>query len=491
MPSPKIIVREFNFSNFVSSTVPFAVGVVGTAEKGEINERTLLTTPDQLVQNFGRAKIGYYGMMAAYQSLKVLGLVYFVRVAGDDKAKATINLGSVVTFTALQYGTYLNDFALQVTEESPGGTFTIEVINVPRDDEITETYRNVDLSNIEDMFNDNSNFFVASVSNPSGIISAGTYNATGGNDGLTDPDYVGEILGTTKSGLQLFRNWQECDIYALAVPGATEESVQAELIDIASDRQDILVYLDCPGNLTAQQAVDFHNGEGDYESRGTLASKFASIDAGWLKIWNPYSDDHEFVPPSVGNLFIAGFVAGNFNIWNAMAGAEYGRIPWATGVDVNYGEGERDFMTSVGTNRVNYMIDYPNWGIMRFEETTLSRDTSAYMSATSRYLLSHIRKAARATLPILQFKTNNQNLWNMFLNMFTPFMETLRGNDAFDTTTNEGYQLVADDTTTTAQDRNEFLMKTKLMIIPAKPAKVIYLDINILPSGANFSEFAA
>lgn len=483
MPSPKVIVREFNFSHYLSSMVDFGIGVVGVAEKGPVNVRTLVTTPDQLLNYFGRPLKGFWGMMACYQFLKIGNLVNFVRVAGTDATKAMVEISDstlTIDVKAKHVGSWYNRLGIIIADDGLGA-FTIYVMDINTENTYA-TYTEVTLDNIIEKMSDNDDIEVTLTG--TGTMPTGTFVLTGGDDGSVEPDYIGEILGTSRTGLQLFRNWRDVDVYATAVPGITTENVQVELLDIAGTRKDEVAFLDCPPDLTPAEAVDFHNGEGSFADRGTLQSLYGTIHYGWPRIWNPFSDEYEYVPPSVALLYAAGKTVAEFELWYAMAGLERGRLPWAMGVDVNAEEGDMDFMYDIKTNCINPIINYPGQGTVIWGQKTLSREMSARNRLNVRYVMIYILRAARSLLPSLIMKPNTELLWAEFNGAFDPFLSNLVARTGL-----IDYKLICDSSTTTAYDIDNYLMKAKIMVKPVKAAEVIIVDMNILSTGANFDEY--
>lgn len=584
MPSPKIIVREFDFSHYLRSLVDFPIGIVGIATKGPINDKTLVTTQDQLIESFGEPydpgnpDQAYHEVFAAYQYLKEGRQCWFVRVAGNDKAKADADhdnrvSGTAFTATAREYGSWFNKVDIEVSSSSTtqvtgeafgsgdGSTLTFNgtLINTPikagtvimelsspstvsaldngagvisgtgitgtidyDTGDVTLTFTTPPSGSEDILFSykyesafklvakngitgrilsqytgltlANLEATVGTEASPVDdyiVVSAGSgypkYQKTdmsGGADGLTAPDFVGEFTGFGSTGLQKFRSDVDTDIFAIAVPGNTDEEVIVSLIDIASDRKDCIATLDSPQSLTPSEAVDFHNGEGDFVTRGTVQSSYATMEYGWLRVYNPFKDDFQYVPPSAGRLYALAKTVADYELWYAVAGAIRGRLSWAANVEYGASEGERDYMYDTDTNSLNPVIDYPGYGIMLFGQKTLSRTNSALNRLNVRMLLIHIRRGLKSLAPALLFEPNDRILWNTFVGTVEPFLrgiQTRRG--LYD------FRVIADETTTTADDIDNGIMRAKVLVKPTRAAEVIIIDINVLRTGANFDEY--
>jgi uncharacterized protein len=108
--APGVYVREIDLSLYVPALSTTIVGMVGTAAKGPINERTYITSQQQFVEVFGRpdSAIGY-GSYAARQYLRRGRQLWYVRVAGPAAAKSDKMLSASKPITA------------EVIDSSPNG----------------------------------------------------------------------------------------------------------------------------------------------------------------------------------------------------------------------------------------------------------------------------------------------------------------------------------------------------------------------------------
>jgi hypothetical protein len=484
MPSPKIIVREFDFSQYLQPLVDFSIGVVGVASRGPINKKTLITSIDQLIQFFGPPSVPdqYPAILGLYQYLKLGRLVWFVRVAGITAATATVSVpasdSSVsMTISGIEVGTYFNQYRVDITDAG-SGKYNLYIINTTTH-KIMESWKGVDNTIVVSTINNNSKYI--SIELGTAIPVFGSYRLSGGNDGLTNPDYIGETLDGVRTGLQIFRPAEETDIWALCVPGNIAEEVQTELIDIVSTRKDCVTFLDTPYGIGVQNAVDFANGEGDYVGRVILQSSYATAEFGWSRVYNPYTDKSEYIPPCIGRLYAATMTVQDYQIWFAMAGARRGRLDWSMGVEYNADEGERDYMYAVGSNAINPTIDYPGYGTMIFGQKTLARSVSHLDELNVRFLLIYIRRGMKKLAIPLLMEPNDEFLWNEFLYIVRPFLVNVQNRQGLN-----DFLAVCDKSTNPDQNTT---MYAKLLLKPTSAAEVIVIDMNILRNDANFNEY--
>jgi hypothetical protein len=319
-------------------------------------------------------------------------------------------------------------------------------------------------------------------SNGSGtLIDVSLTQMTGG---VTAPNYVGYIEENTATGLQVFRNSEELDVYALACPGVTTPEVHAELIDICETRADCVAFLDIPHNLTVQDAVDFHNAVGAYMDRPTLMSSWAVIYYGWEQVYNGYNLQYEWIAPTCGALYTAANTVKNAELWSAMAGLQRGVLPWALTIDHSANPGERDYMYSVDTNSINPIVKFHGMGTAVWGQKTLSRSNSALDRLNVRYLLIWIRRAAKTLVSSLLFQPNDIITWREFVNIFEPFMNGLvRREGVYD------FRVICDATTNTPEYIDNNTMRAKIFLKPTKTAEIIEIDLVLLRTGADFNEY--
>lgn len=113
--------KEIDLSNYIPALSTTQFGVVGTASKGPINERTLISTVEQLVRAFGYPAASFPAIDAAVEYLKEGSQLWFVRV-NSNTAPATVATSAVaclsgadVTITSKDKGSFYNSVAVTIT----------------------------------------------------------------------------------------------------------------------------------------------------------------------------------------------------------------------------------------------------------------------------------------------------------------------------------------------------------------------------------------
>lgn len=92
--SPGVYVIEKDNSDYPVSINPSVVGLVGFANRGPIDQATLITSAERLTQVFGRPSEDIRGqaLEGALEILEATNSLYMVRVADDTATEATVNV---------------------------------------------------------------------------------------------------------------------------------------------------------------------------------------------------------------------------------------------------------------------------------------------------------------------------------------------------------------------------------------------------------------
>lgn len=122
--SPGIYIIEKDQSEYAPTVDSSVIGVVGFASRGPMNEATLVTSPQQLVQTFGRPdeNIPGQGLIGAVEMLEATNKIVYVR-AGDDLT--ALEASTVVPFGACP-AVYVEACSIGVLNN---GAFRVQVYN--------------------------------------------------------------------------------------------------------------------------------------------------------------------------------------------------------------------------------------------------------------------------------------------------------------------------------------------------------------------------
>ena len=132
-------------------------------------------------------------------------------------------------------------------------------------------------------------------------------------------------------------------------------------------------------------------------------------------------------------------------------------------------------------NKVNPIATFPGQGVVVYGQKTLQTKSSALDRVNVRRLLIALKARISEIANNLVFEQNTIATRQTFLNQVNPYLESVQQQQGL-----YAYKVIMDDSNNTADviDRNELIGQIYLQ--PTKTAEFIYLDFNILPTGATF-----
>jgi hypothetical protein len=163
--------------------------------------------------------------------------------------------------------------------------------------------------------------------------------------------------------------------------------------------------------------------------------------------------------------------------WFAPAGMKRGVIT-AQDTERKLTQSNRDTLYA---GKVNPIGTFPNKGIVVFGQKTLQTKASALDRVNVRRLLIELKGYISQIADTFVFEQNSVANRNSFLAQVNPYLESVQQRQGL-----FAYKVVMDESNNTADviDRNE--MVGAIYVQPTKTAEFIYLDFNILPTGATF-----
>lgn len=303
----------------------------------------------------------------------------------------------------------------------------------------------------------------------------------------TDPAFSSEldaaVIGNpaTSTGLYAFQNPETIDINLMATPGFSTGAVIGTALQVCESRGDVLYIVDPPFGLRPQQVVDWHNGMLLSDLKAAINSSYGALYWGWLRIFDQFSSDEIWVPPSGHITSVFSRTAREAEQWFAPAGLRRGRLLSALDVEYSPTQGERDLLYGSG-NSVNPIVKFPQDGITVWGQRTLQRTSSALDRVSVRMLLIFIKKNLIRLLRNFIFEPNDRVLWRQVAATVEPFLadiEARRGLTAF--------RVIVDETNNTPEriDRNELWVSVFLK--PTRTVEFVVLNLVVLRTGASFS----
>jgi hypothetical protein len=285
----------------------------------------------------------------------------------------------------------------------------------------------------------------------------------------------------TSSGLYAFQNPEAYDIMLLAIPGFSSGAVIGSALQLCENRGDVLFLVDPPIGLRPQQAIDWHNGLLYDDLDHAINSSYGALYWSWLRIFDQFSAEERWVPPSGHVAGIFSRTAQNTEVWFAPAGLKRGRILTALAVEYNPTQSERDLLYGSG-NSVNPIVNFAQEGIVIFGQRTLQRSPTALDRVNVRMLMIYIKKNLTSILRQFIFEPNDRTLWAQVFTVVNPFLSEIAARRGL-----TGYKVVVDASNNTPEriDRNELWVSVFLQ--PTKSVEFIVLNMAVLKTGASFA----
>lgn len=381
---------------------------------------------------------------------------YISKVIGDQ------------TFTLVGSGTATP--YLQVTGSYPNASRYVRVKTVGLK---TPDYLN-------NLGNPSSNLYTASIP----VAASGTFGGATGDIVVSSQNFYENINNTNTQGLvganytdtfNLLANKDDYQFNVVTTPGlvyanATHATQLNTLITNIQSRGDAIIVLDLQNygssvaNVTSQAS--------------NLNTSYAAAYWPWLQVTDPNTGALVWVPAST---LIPGVYAYNdksAEAWFAPAGINRGGLTMVRQAERKVPQTDRD---TLYVGKVNPIATFPGQGVVVFGQKTLQTKASALDRVNVRRLLITLKSYISQVASSLVFEQNTLATRNTFLSQVNPYLESVQQRQGL-----YAFKVVMDDSNNTADviDRNQLV--GAIYIQPTKTAEFIYLDFNILPTGATF-----
>ena len=292
-------------------------------------------------------------------------------------------------------------------------------------------------------------------------------------DKITADDTQGLVGDNYTTAINLLANKDDYKYNIISTPGLTQAdytSTTNKLISNTENRGDNIVILDL--ELYAKSITNVTT---------TAASKDSSYAASywpWCMVTDPDSGQRVWVP--AGTL-IPGVYANNdrtAEAWFAPAGINRGGLGQVIQAERKLTQANRD---ELYINKVNPIATFPGRGVVVFGQKTLQNQASALDRVNVRRLLIALKNYISQLSDNLVFEQNTAATRNTFLSQVNPYLESVQQRQGL-----YAFKVVMNDSNNGPDviDRNE--LRGAIYIQPTKTAEFIYLDFNILPTGAEF-----
>jgi len=198
----------------------------------------------------------------------------------------------------------------------------------------------------------------------------------------------------------------------------------------------------------------------------------------WVQTIDPDSAQLIWVPAST---MIGGVFAYNDSVsepWFAPAGINRGGLGNVVRAEKKLSQSNRDTLYS---NKVNPIATFPGTGVVVYGQKTLQTKASALDRVNVRRLLISLKSYISQVANNLVFEQNTIATRTSFLNQVNPYLESVQQRQGL-----YAFKVIMDSSNNTPDviDRNQLV--GQIYIQPTKTAEFIYLNFNILPTGATF-----
>lgn len=287
-----------------------------------------------------------------------------------------------------------------------------------------------------------------------------------------------------RKALDLYANPEEVDINLFATPGinfSDSESLVKYTLSLIEERADTLYIVDSP-RLTNEEAKG-NPQDLVLELQNTgIDSNYIATYWPWIQIEDQTTGKFVYIAPTAE---VVKSIALTDNVaypWFAPAGINRGTASDnVKRADIKLSQAQRDTLYE---GRINPIASLVQQGIVIYGQKTLQVRQSALDRINVRRLLLQIRRLVSAVSQTLLFEQNDQTLRDQFLSKVEPLLLQIQNQRGL-----AGFRVIMDETNNPPEvvDRNTLVGKIQLK--PTRTAEFITLDFQVLPTGANFSDF--
>jgi uncharacterized protein len=316
------------------------------------------------------------------------------------------------------------------------------------------------------------------------IVSRGTFTAATG-----DLFYGGgakfydAITGTTNlqgidaddydDMISLMANQDDYRFNVITAPGLNLTDNTTQLTTLANtiqSRGDAIAVLD---------PVAYNSSIGQTTTAASaINNSYAATYWPWLQTIDPGTGQLVWVPAATMIPAVYAFTDSVSEPWFAPAGINRGGLDTVVRAERKLSQTNRN---DLYVGNVNPIATFPGTGVVVYGQKTLQKRASALDRVNVRRLLIALKSYISQVANNLVFEQNTIATRNQFLSQVNPYLESVQQRQGL-----YAFRVIMDDSNNTPDviDRNQLIGQIYLQ--PTKTAEFIYLDFNILPTGATF-----
>ena len=246
----------------------------------------------------------------------------------------------------------------------------------------------------------------------------------------------------------------------------TVKGVQTAMIAHCEAMGDRVAILDCPPDLTPQEAKTWRMDVAGYDS------SYAAMYYPWIEVMDPITNRPVAIPPS-GHM--AGLWARTDNTRGVHKAPANEVIQGAVGLSYQITKGEQDTLNPLG---VNCIRSFPGRGIRVWGARSLSSNPSwRYLNV--RRLFNYVEKSIQIGTQWVVFEPNDRRLWARVRRDVSAFLKTVwRDGALFGSTPEEAFYVKCDDELNPAESRDLGRLVIEIGMAPVKPAEFVIFRIS-------------
>ena len=317
-----------------------------------------------------------------------------------------------------------------------------------------------------------------SFANATGDLYVTSYVGGGGAayyENITSVNNIqGLNTGSYNNMIALLSNQDDYRFNVLITPGlfnSIHPTQTTNIINNTQNRGDNIFVLDLvPYNVQTISSVATQA-----NSRNT---SYAASYWPWVQSPDPNTGALVWVPAST---MVAGVYAYNDSVsepWFAPAGINRGGLSTVVRAAQKLSQTQRD---NLYVNKINPIATFPGTGVVVYGQKTLQTKASALDRINVRRLLISVKSYISQIANNLVFEQNTIATRNAFLAQVNPYLTSVQQRQGL-----YAFKVIMDDSNNTPDviDRNQLVGQIYLQ--PTKTAEFIYLNFNVLPTGATF-----
>jgi phage tail sheath protein FI len=278
---------------------------------------------------------------------------------------------------------------------------------------------------------------------------------------LTDASNAGDVTKAL-DGSKGFRAIDEIAI--VAVPGALDPNIQGAVLDHCEKAGDRFAVLD------GQRATTFTPAA----IQGTVRdSDYAALYFPWIEVYDPVTDDNEYVP-------LSGHMAGIYARVDTERGVHKAPanevIRGAVGLESRLSKADQDGLNPDGINVIRaFNGNITVWGA----RTLGGDDNGEWKYINVRRLFLFLRESIDEGTQWVVFEPNAPDLWAKIVRNVTAFLTNVwRAGALFGSTPEEAFYVKCDEETNPPEVRDLGQVVTEIGVAVVKPAEFVIFRIS-------------